>query len=160
MPGEELTCDAVRKSGNCDSGYSCAYQYNLSWASATTPMAPETNPRLVFERLFGSGAPGERQRNFRHRQETQKSLLDFVMDDARTLQRQLGRDDQQKLDEYLTGVREVEQRIQRTERFGDLPTPAMDVPAGIPGDFGELKVPCPKCGGVIKENYKKFQCQK
>ncbi len=133
----ELSCDKVRKSGRCDSGYSCAYQYNLSWASATTPMAPETNPRLVFERLFGSGAPGERQRSFRHRQETQKSLLDFVTDDARTMQRQLGRDDQQKLDEYLTGVREIEQRIQRTERFGDLPTPTMEVPAGIPSDFGE-----------------------
>ena len=51
----ELSCDAVRKSGRCDSGYSCAYQYNLSWASATTPMAPEPNPRLVFERLCGAG---------------------------------------------------------------------------------------------------------
>src|SRR5688500_13144322 len=69
----ELSCDSIRKSGRCDSGYSCAYQYNLSWASATTPMAPESNPRLVFERLFGSGAPGERQKNFQMRQATQKS---------------------------------------------------------------------------------------
>lgn len=51
----ELSCDAVRKSGNCDSGYSCAYQYNLSWRSSTQPMTPESNPRLVFERLFGGG---------------------------------------------------------------------------------------------------------
>jgi hypothetical protein len=133
----ELSCDSIRKSGRCDSGYSCAYQYNLSWASPTTPVAPESNPRLVFERLFGSGAPGERQANYRLRQETQKSLLDFVMDDARSLQRQLGRGDQQKLDEYLTGVREIEQRIQRTERFGDLPSPDLDTPAGIPANYGD-----------------------
>ncbi len=133
----ELSCDAVRKSGRCDSGYSCAYQYNLSWASPSTPMAPESNPRLVFERLFGSGSPGERQENFRLRQATQKSLLDFVTDDARSLQRQLGRSDQQKLDEYLTGVREIEQRIQRTEQFGKLPNPAMDTPAGIPANYGD-----------------------
>jgi len=56
----ELTCDAVRKAGNCDSGYSCAYQYNLAWSSPTTPVAPEPNPRLLFERLFGAGSHGER----------------------------------------------------------------------------------------------------
>jgi len=133
----ELSCDSVRKSGRCDSGYSCAYQYNLSWASATTPMAPESNPRLVFERLFGSGAPGERQANYRMRQATQKSLLDFVMDDARSLQRTLGGGDRQKLDEYLTGVREIEQRIQRAERFGDLPDPGRDTPAGVPANYGD-----------------------
>jgi hypothetical protein len=137
FPSLELSCDAIRKSGRCDSGYSCAYQYNLSWASPTTPMAPESNPRLVFERLFGSGAPDERQKNFRMRQATQKSLLDFVIDDARSLQRQLGRNDQEKLDEYLTGVREIEQRIQRTESFGDLPNPQSDTPAGIPANYGE-----------------------
>lgn len=133
----ELSCDSIRKSGRCDSGYSCAYQYNLSWASPSTPMAPEANPRLVFERLFGAGAPGERQRNFQLRQQTQRSLLDFVLDDARSLQRQLGRHDQQKLDEYLTGVRDIEQRIQRAENFGELPDPHTDAPAGIPANFGD-----------------------
>ncbi len=133
----ELSCDAVRKAGRCDSGYSCAYQYNLSWASASTPMAPEPNPRLVFERLFGAGAPGERQKNFRMRQETQKSLLDFVQEDAKALQRQLGRNDREKLDEYLTGLRGIEERIQRAEKFGDLPNPQSDTPAGIPGNYGE-----------------------
>jgi len=137
FPSLELSCDQVRKSGRCDSGYSCAYQYNLSWASPTTPMAPETNPRLVFERLFGAGAPGERQSNFQLRQATQKSLLDFVIDDAHSLQRQLGRNDQQKLDEYLTGVREIEQRIQRAENFGALPDPRADTPAGIPANYGD-----------------------
>ena len=137
FPSLELSCDSIRKSGRCDSGYSCAYQYNISWASATTPVAPESNPRLVFERLFGAGTPSERQRNFQLRQETQKSLLDFVMDDARSLQRQLGRSDQAKVDEYLTGVREIEQRIQRTEKFGALPDPQSDTPAGIPGNYGD-----------------------
>jgi hypothetical protein len=133
----ELSCDSVRKAGRCDSGYSCAYQYNLSWASPTTPMAPEPNPRLVFERLFGAGAPGERQKNFRMRQETQKSLLDFVMEDARSLQKNLSSSDRDKLDEYLTGLRGIEQRIQRAEKFGDLPDPQADTPAGIPANYGE-----------------------
>jgi hypothetical protein len=133
----ELSCDSIRKSGRCDSGYSCAYQYNLSWASPTTPMAPESNPRLVFERLFGSGAPAERQKNFQMRQATQKSLLDFVMEDARSLQTQLGGSDKEKLDEYLTGVREIEQRIQRAESFGSLPDPQADTPAGIPSNYGD-----------------------
>src|SRR5688572_18291547 len=132
----ELSCDAIRKSGRCDSGYSCAYQYNLSWASAATPMAPESNPRLVFERLFGAGSPGERQKNFEMRQATQKSLLDFVLEDARSLQRQLGKSDQQKLDEYLTGVREIEQRIVRAEGFGQLPDPRVEAPTGIPSNYG------------------------
>src|SRR6185369_5432414 len=69
FPSLELTCDAVRKSGNCDSGYSCAYQYNLAWRSPNTPVAPEPNPRLLFERLFGAGAPGERAAALQRRQE-------------------------------------------------------------------------------------------
>src|SRR2546428_2392290 len=85
----ELSCDAVRKSGNCDSGYSCAYQFNLAWRSPNTPVAPEPNPRLLFERLFGAGAPGERAASLKRRQEQQRSILDFVLDDARSLQRQL-----------------------------------------------------------------------
>jgi hypothetical protein len=137
FPSLELSCDGVRKSGVCDSGYSCAYQFNLSWRSETQPVAPESNPRLVFERLFGSGKPGERQASFQHRQQRQKSILDFVMDDAKTLHRQLGRNDQQKLDEYLTGVRELEQRIERAERFGPLPDPGVAAPEGTPTSYGE-----------------------
>jgi len=63
FPSLELTCDTVRNSGNCDSGYSCAYQYNVSWRSPTTPMPAERNPRLVFERLFGAGSRDERREN-------------------------------------------------------------------------------------------------
>ena len=133
----ELSCDGVRKSGSCDSGYSCAYQYNLAWRSETTPLAPESDPRLVFERLFGSGNGEDRQRNYRERQARQRSILDFVIDDAQRLERQLGRNDRQKLDEYLTGVRDIEQRIERAERFGDLPDPGVEAPSGIPKEYRE-----------------------
>lgn len=133
----ELTCDAVRKSGNCDSGYSCAYQHNLSWASPTMPMAPEPNPRLVFERLFGVGSQGERAENLRRRQQQQRSLLDFVMDDAKSLQKELASRDRQKLDEYLTSLREIEQQIERAEKFADIPDPKVDTPKGIPPSYQE-----------------------
>jgi hypothetical protein len=136
-PSLELTCDSVRKSGNCDSGYSCAYQYNLSWRSPTTPVAPEPNPRLLFERLFGSGNHGERIESLKRRQQEQRSILDFVMDETHSLERQLNYRDKQKLDEYLVSVREIEQRIQKSERFGKLVDPTMATPDGIPAGFEE-----------------------
>jgi Protein of unknown function (DUF1552) len=137
FPSLELACDAARKSGNCDSGYSCAYQFNLSWASPTLPMTPEANPRFAFERLFGAGSPGERGKSLRQRLEQQRSILDFVLDDTRALGVELGSRDRQKLDEYLTGVREIERRIQQAERFRDTPDPACDAPPGIPASFLE-----------------------
>jgi hypothetical protein len=137
FPSLELTCDSVRKSGNCDSGYSCAYQFNLSWRSPTTPVAPEPNPRLVFERLFGPGAPGERRESLKRRQAQQRSILDFVLDDAASLQRNAPSRDRAKLDEYLTSVREIEKRIEKAERFGETPDPAVDTPPGIPPTFEE-----------------------
>jgi hypothetical protein len=135
FPSLELSCDAARKSGACDSGYSCAYQFNISWRSENLPMAPEANPRLVFERLFGGGQAADRQKSFLLRQTRQKSILDFVLEDTQALRGELGRNDQSKLDEYLTGVREIEQRIQRAERFGPPPDPKRESPAGIPGTF-------------------------
>ncbi len=137
FPSLELTCDAVRKSGNCDSGYSCAYQYNLSWRSPSTPVAPEPNPRLLFERLFGAGAPGERAESMKRRQEQQRSILDFVLDDAHSLEKQLTYRDKQKLDEYFVSVREIEQRLEAAERFGAAPDPQIATPAGIPASFEE-----------------------
>jgi len=137
FPSLELTCDAVRKSGNCDSGYSCAYQYNLSWRSPSQPVSPEPNPRLLFERLFGAGAPGERSESLKRRQEQQRSILDFVLDDARSLQRQLASRDREKLEEYLGSVREIEKRIEKAEQFGAAPDPAVETPAGIPPSFAE-----------------------
>jgi len=135
FPSLELTCDAVRKSGNCDSGYSCAYQYNLSWRSPNTPVAPEPNPRLLFERLFGAGAPGERAASLKRRQAQQRSIMDFVLDDARSLQGQLAYRDKQKLDEYLFSVREIEKRIEKAERFGTAADPAITTPAGVPSSY-------------------------
>jgi len=135
FPSLELTCDAVRKSGNCDSGYSCAYQYNLAWRSPTTPVAPEPNPRLLFERLFGAGQHGERSESLQRRQQQQRSILDFVRDDARSLERQLTYRDKQKLDEYLASVREIEQRLEKADRFGAAPDPAVATPPGIPANF-------------------------
>jgi hypothetical protein len=135
FPSLELSCDSVRKSGNCDSGYSCAYQYNLAWRSPSMPLAPEPNPRLVFERLFGGGSAGERRQNLQIRQAQQRSILDFVMEDAHVLQGQLASRDRQKLDEYLDSVRDIETRIERAERFGDAPDPGVESPAGIPPSF-------------------------
>jgi len=137
LPSLELTCDAGRNSGACDSGYSCAYQYNLSWSSPTTPMTPEANPRLVFERLFGAGTRKERAAELQRRRAEQRSILDFVVADARDLQRQLNASDRDKLDQYLTGVRDLESRIQRAEQIGDPTNPNVESPAGIPPTYAE-----------------------
>ena len=137
FPSLELACDSGRKAGACDSGYSCAYQFNLSWSSATTPMPPESNPRLAFERLFGAGKPGERRANLQRRREEQRSILDFALEDARSMQRRLSSEDVKKLDQYLVGVREIEARIEKAERFGDGRDPQVETPAGVPLDFAE-----------------------
>ncbi|HZN64031.1 MAG TPA: DUF1552 domain-containing protein, partial [Tepidisphaeraceae bacterium] len=137
FPSLELTCDSVRKSGNCDSGYSCAYQFNLAWRDASTPVPPEPNPRLVFERLFGSGKPGERAESLARRKAQQRSILDFVLDDAKSLDRGMTAKDRQKLDQYLTSVREIEKRIEQAEKFGAAPDPNVETPAGIPPTFQE-----------------------
>jgi hypothetical protein len=132
FPSLELTCETERPSGACDSGYSCAYQFNLSWSSPSTPMAAESNPRLVFERLFGAGPPGRRRENLRLRREEQRSILDFVLDDAKAMERRLDYGDKAKLDQYLTGVRDLELRIHRAEKLGDPKDPMTPTPEGIP----------------------------
>ena len=137
FPSLELTCDTGRKSGRCDSGYACAYQYNISWQSPTTPVAPEANPRAVFERLFGGGPIGSRRQNFKKRLAQQRSILDFVLEDAQTLRNQTDYHDTQKLDEYLTSVRAIEKRIQDSEKVDDIPDPDMATPSGIPERFSE-----------------------
>lgn len=134
----ELGCEPGRSAGNCDSGYSCAYSSNISWSSESTPVGKETNPRFVFERLFGSGTVKEQDQQAEKRRILKQSILDFVLEDAKTLQARLGKNDQQKLEEYLTGVREVERRIELSahadEQQYDLDYP---VPNGIPGDYAE-----------------------
>lgn len=134
----ELGCEAGRSAGNCDSGYSCAYSSNVAWSSESTPVGKETNPRLVFERLFGNGKARVRDAEALRREELKKSILDFISEDARSLQKRLGSSDQHKLGEFLNGVREVEQRIERAD---DEPKVSADVdypvPKGTPSDYGE-----------------------
>jgi hypothetical protein len=135
LPSLELSCDPPRQTGNCDSGYSCAYQFNLSWHSENQPMPAERNPRLVFERMFGGGDLRDTAESRGIRTRQRRSILDFVMDDTRRLQRDLGRQDNAKLDEYLTSVREIERRVTSFESFAGRPdTP---LPTGIPSDYDE-----------------------
>lgn len=134
----ELGIYSGKNAGGCDSGYSCAYSSNISWSSETTPVGKEINPRLVFERLFAGGTPRQVDQGQQERLGLQKSVLDYIAEDARQLQKRLGRNDNRKLDEYLSGVREVERRVglgvasQPTEIDGDYP-----MPAGIPKEYRE-----------------------
>ena len=133
----ELSTDGARNAGNCDSGYSCAYQFNLSWRSDTQPMSPESNPRSVFERLFGAGDSKERATSLGQRYASKKSVLDFVQQDAKALQKYLGRSDRHKLDEYLTGVREIERQIEKAESMGLPKDPGVPAPDGSPESYKE-----------------------
>ena len=133
----ELGVEHGRLAGNCDSGYSCAYSNSISWRSETTPMPPEVNPRLVFERLFGRPGDSDDPVARAKRKRYEKSILDFVQQDTRKLQSELGPTDRRKLDEYLTGVREIEKRIEASEASAAQTTPSMDRPSGVPVDFAE-----------------------
>lgn len=133
----ELSTDPHQKSGECDSGYSCAYESNLAWRSATSPLAPESNPRLVFERLFGSGVHGQRGASLAQRRSQQRSILDFVMDDAKAVAKQLTHRDTAKVDEYLTGLREIEQRIVTAENLKATADPELATPTGIPTAYDD-----------------------
>jgi hypothetical protein len=137
FPSLELTCDTERPAGSCDSGYACAYQFNVSWRSATSPMAAEANPRRLFERMFGGGSAEERSKNYALRQKANRSILDFVREDARSLDGKLSTQDTQKLDEYLSSLREIEDRIARFEQAAELPSKDIVAPEGIPDPFGE-----------------------
>src|SRR5262245_23781911 len=130
MPSLELGTDLIAQVGNCDNGYACAYQNNLSWSSATTPLPTEADPRVVFERLFGDGGSPERRRTELRRS---GSILDWVTADMNRLRRDLGAGDRTKLNQYLDSVREVERRIQRAERQSDGSVlPDLDRPATVP----------------------------
>lgn len=134
LPSLELSCDEARRAGNCDSGYSCSYQFNLAWKSETTPLSPERDPRLAFERLFGNGNNTEQDAARAKREFFNKSVLDFVMEDAKTLKSQLGYTDNQKMDEYLTSVRDIERRLVNADKFTkEMPDYAK--PTGIPENY-------------------------
>jgi hypothetical protein len=130
----EIGCEGGQNSGNCDTGYSCAYSSNLSWRGESTPMPKEIDPSLVFERLFGTS--GEDMTDLRTRRYNQ-SILDFVMDDADRLQAKLGDADRRKLDEYLSGVREIEQRIKNARPTVEIGQSKIVRPVGIPRDYSE-----------------------
>ncbi|MFN7022426.1 MAG: DUF1552 domain-containing protein, partial [Phycisphaerales bacterium] len=136
LPSLELTCETGRPAGNCDSGYSCAYSSNISWADEDSPVPRIIDPALAFERLFGNAASEARRAEELRRR---ASILDFVREDARRLERALGAGDRRKLDEFQTSIREIERRVRRSQAEIDNPPPRPDepAPAGIPRSFTE-----------------------
>ena len=110
----ELSMDAPANAGACSSNLSCVYTHTLSWRGPTQPLPTEYNPRAVFERLFGDAGSTERDaRASRLRQ--QKSILDSVIDKLSDLSRDIGAQDQMKVDQYTEAIRDVERRIQKAE---------------------------------------------
>ncbi len=140
FPSLEIGCEGGRLAGNCDSGYSCAYSNNLSWRGDSTPQPKEINPRQVFDRLFSSDNLKEAAEARARRERYRKSILDLVAEDASALKKDLGGADQRKLDEYLSGVREVELRLSKATgddtKEAKLPKDAVR-PAGIPKVYEE-----------------------
>ncbi len=132
----ELGTDRGQTAGNCDSGYSCAYSFNIAWRTPSQPMPPEVDPRQAFDRLFGSGRAAETAEARALRERRELSILDFVNADAKALQKQLGRTDQRKLDEYLTAVHDLEERLKRSDKLGEEVSDATR-PAGVPTDFAQ-----------------------
>jgi hypothetical protein len=136
LPSLELGTEPNRTAGQCDSGYSCAYSSAISWKTPTTPMAKEIVPRLAFERMFGGS--GEDRKLAEKRNFFRKSILDVVSEDAAKLQQKLGRSDRQKLDQYFTSVREIEQRIARAQADAEQrPVPDVQLPPGVPRETDE-----------------------
>jgi hypothetical protein len=135
LPSLELAMDMMQVVGQCDNGFACVYQNNLSWSSPTTPLPAEAHPRLVFEMLFGEGgSKADRQEALRRR----ASLLDFVKDDIDRLGRTLGPADRAKVSQYLDAVRDVERRIQMAERgVKENPVQDLERPVGVPASYAE-----------------------
>lgn len=129
----ETGTDGGGSSGNCDSGYSCAYARNIAWASETQPLAKETNPQVLFDRLFGGLDPNQSQQMVEKRKRLKQSVLDAVKADADALKPRLGKTDQRKLDEYQTGVRELERRVQSEQPM------TVCTPGGRPATVGDLR---------------------
>ncbi|MFT4587663.1 MAG: hypothetical protein ACI9VS_002998 [Candidatus Binatia bacterium] len=135
LPSLELAMDLLKLVGQCDNGYACVYQNNLSWSSPTTPLPAEAHPRIVFENLFGEGGSSEERRAALRKR---ASLLDWVSDDIARLQRELGPSDRAKLGQYLDAVREVERRIQTAEKdAANNELPDLDRPMGVPAAYAD-----------------------
>jgi hypothetical protein len=135
LPSLELAMDLLQVVGQCDNGYACAYQNNLSWSSPTTPLPAEAHPRIVFESLFGEGGSTAERRSALRKK---ASLLDSFNADIRRLQRDLGAGDRARVGEYLDTVREVERRIQKAERDAvQNPLRDLDRPVGVPVAYAD-----------------------
>ncbi|MDA8746327.1 DUF1552 domain-containing protein [Rubripirellula amarantea] len=134
FPTLELGCEPGRLAGTCDSGYSCAYSNSISWRSPNQPAGKEVNPRLLFDRLFGGGTAADVPESQVRRRERQQSILDFVSDDARRLDRRVSSADRQKLDQYMESIRDVERRLQDpASQFADN---QLKRPEGVPETHG------------------------
>jgi hypothetical protein len=128
----EIGCESGAMAGNCDSGYSCVYSSTMSWKSATQPLPKDVNPKSVFDRLFGGGSAEERAKAAARR----KSVLDAVREDSKDLNGKLGKQDQQKMDEYFTSIREIEQRMDRAAKLPPVQAPdGAARPAGVPASM-------------------------
>lgn len=127
----EIGCEQGAMAGNCDSGYSCVYSSTMAWRSATQPLPKEVNPKLVFDRLFAADQSPDRIR----RDARRRSILDYVREDSRQLSLQLTVNDNRKLDEYFTAIREIELRIERAEKLPPVKTPDYPAPSGIPAEY-------------------------
>jgi hypothetical protein len=139
LPSLEVGGEQGAMAGNCDSGYSCVYSSTMSWRSATQPLPKEVNPKVIFERLFGSGQDADRAK----RDAERKSVLDFVRDDAADLSRKLGANDRRKLDEYFAAVRDLEERIARAAKMPEPKRPDLSKPTGVPASVPEhLRLLC------------------
>jgi hypothetical protein len=132
----ELAVESAETAGACDVGFACAYTNTISWRSANTPLPTQHNPRVVFERLFGdSGSTTPEAR--RARIEQDRSVLDSVIAEARSLSGSIGAGDRSKLVEYLDAIRDVERRIARAEEQSARELPIVDHPSGVPDSFDE-----------------------
>lgn len=135
LPSLEMAIDLMSMVGQCDNGFACVYQNNLSWSSPTTPLPAEAHPRIVFEQLFGEGGSPEDRREALRRK---ASLLDWVVEDTERLQSGLGPEDRARVDQYLSSIREVERRIQKAEaESAEGALPDLDRPAGVPAAYGD-----------------------
>ena len=130
----ELSLESNELVGQCEDGYGCAYSATLAWRDANTPLPMETNPRAVFEHLFGAVGSTESEARLRALRRD-RSILDSVSEELTDLQRVLGRGDRSKLGGYLESVRDIERRIQIAETQSDRELPEVVQPAGIPANF-------------------------
>jgi hypothetical protein len=135
LPSLEMSMDLLATVGQCDNGYACVYQNNLSWSSPTTPLPSEAHPRIVFERLFGEGgSSADRRAALKKR----ASLLDSVTDEIARLKNTLGPADRARVGKYLETVREVERRIQKAEADAkENVLPDLDRPVGVPALYAD-----------------------